>query len=148
MPITQLSKTEAYSRISLIGNSVCIPQVQAAYNQLINRAENLKLNKNSLIDKNKTFVNGCCLLGKLPNELKKFKPVLNQKKYNLIIDPTVIPKPLKTRLQPKAVILTNVEKRKLFLTPVFSRKVPSQLLTERSMHDQSTALCLEINTTN
>ena len=140
---------QSKEQISLIGNSVCVPQVQMVWNELICRAianfENLELGSvtevtelaNGYWDKNNKFV-----------KMDIFSPNIIRPSCKLVLDSNVCPLPLKRSPNQKLPNLSKPFIQKRFMTPVYTKKGADCVLTKRTAHDHPTQIKFEVNTQN
>lgn len=140
---------QSKKQISLIGNAVCVPQVQMTWNELICRAianfEKLELGSvtevtelaNGYWDKNNKFV-------KMPI----FNPKIIRPYCKLVLDSSVCPLPLKRSPNQKLPNLSKPFIQTRFMTPVYTEKGAACVLTKRTAHDHPTQIKFEVNTQN
>lgn len=143
---------QSKQQISLIGNAVCVPQVQMAWNELIKRAcvnfvtaDPPTIGVKTL---NTELSNGYWSQTTKYLKTLEFIPDIIIPTCILKLDPTICPLPLVRSPNQKLPILTKVLNQSCFMTPVYTEKGAARVLTRRTAHDHPTQIRFEVNTKN
>jgi site-specific DNA-cytosine methylase len=153
------SLKQSKQQISLIGNAVCVPQVQMVWNELIHRScvnfDSVSIGKqtsktdlaNGYWDQSNNFVN-----------MPVFKPNIIRPICSLKLDPNSCPLPFRKSPNQRLPVLTSPLLQTRFMTPVYTQKGAACVLTKRTApawsvptmqaHDHPTQIRFEVNTIN
>jgi DNA-cytosine methyltransferase len=140
---------QSKEQISLIGNAVCVPQVQMAWNELISRScmnfDSVSIGKQT----NKTdLANGYWNQSSNFVNMPGFKPNIIRPICVLKLDPNSCPLPFKKSPNQRLPVLTTPLLQTRFMTPVYTQKGAACVLTKRTAHDHPTQIKFEVNTIN